>query len=74
MEGKQHLDVGSQLRSALAKDAKYERLVFIEMNTADQMSGEAEDELVTKVLNILESREALKIDGIAVPAAYVVVI
>jgi SEC-C motif len=73
MEGKQHLDVGNQLRSALAKDAKYERLVFIEMNTAEQMSGEAEDEVVTRVLKILESREALKIDGIAAPPAYVVV-
>lgn len=73
MEGKQHLDVGSQLRSALAKDAKYERLVFIEMNTAQQMSEQDGDELVTRILEVLESREGLKIDGIAAPSAYVVV-
>lgn len=73
MEGKQHLDIGSQLRSALAKDANYERLVFIEMNTAEQMTGEDGDELVTKILEVLESREGLKVDGMPAPPAYLVV-
>jgi hypothetical protein len=73
MEGKEHLDVGSQLRSALAKDANHERLVFIEMNTAELMSRETGDELITKVLKVLETRESLKVHGNSAPPAYLVV-
>jgi hypothetical protein len=73
MEGKQHLNVGSQLRSALEKQASYHRLVFIEMNIADSMIGEGADALITDIVQMLDSREDLTVHGIAVPPAYLIV-
>jgi hypothetical protein len=73
MEGKGHLDVGSQLRSALKKDASYDRLVFIEMNIADSMTGDGADALISNIVQVLNSRERLTVDGGPTPPAYVIV-
>jgi hypothetical protein len=73
MEGKPHLDVGSQLHGALRKRAAYERLVFIEMNVADSMIGEGADALIARVVKVLDSRENLKYQGNPLPPAYLIV-
>ena len=73
MEGKDHLDVGSQLRSALEKDASYDRLVFIEINVANSMIGEGADTLISNIVQVLDSRERLTVHGEPTPPAYVIV-
>jgi SEC-C motif len=73
MEGKEHLDVGRQLHSALKKEAFHDRIVFIEMNIGRLMGDGARDPLIADIVQVLDSKENITINGVPAPRAYLII-
>jgi hypothetical protein len=72
--GKDHLDVGKQLRSALEKDAIHPRIVFIEVNVPSAADAQGISDVLGGALNSIRSREEhMTIKGQPAPPAYVIV-
>lgn len=72
LDGKapQRLPVGRQLRKALRKNAKHQRLVFIDLNRPLHTEHQA-NRVVDRAVEILRRAENLEIDGKPSPPAYV---
>jgi hypothetical protein len=69
---KPHLDVGTQLRKALSKEAKYPRIVFIDVNVPQEMT--TEEHFLGKLMPTITSREGMTLeDGQPAPPAFVFV-
>lgn len=65
---KENVGIGNQLYNALKKEAKHERIIFIDLNVADFMKD------VPNIVSELKRKEIdLKIDGQPAPSAYVFV-
>ena len=72
MADKDHHDVGNHLYNAVRKRAKYELIVFININVPAKASEEEEGFWLKEALNSLRDREtSLKIGGNPAPSAYV---
>ena len=69
--GKTHVDVGSQLHSALRKNAQYTRIVFIEVNVPHSIHP-AEGTLAKVLAGLTTREQKLTIDGQPAPPAYVI--
>jgi len=63
---KSNVAVGNQLYEALKKDAKFERVIFIDVNAADFIQSV---ETISK--EISDKEKTLKIDGQPAPPAYI---
>lgn len=63
---KENVGIGNQLYNALKKEAKHERIIFIDLNVADFIKK------VSNIVSELKRKEInLKIDGQPAPSAYV---
>lgn len=72
--GKPHARIGNQLHEALKKNAKYRRIVFIDLNVPSEVSGERNAAWMDEALGSLREKEStLTIAGIPAPEAYIFV-
>ncbi len=65
--------LGRQLNRALAKQADHERIVFIDINVPDDRAGSEVPEYLNAALVDLRAFEGRKINGRALPRAYLIV-
>ena len=73
MQGKDNARVTSQLFKALKKEAKYERIVFIDINVSEETTTiERTQWLNESIASIREQEAKLTIDGKAAPPAYLI--
>jgi SEC-C motif len=66
--------IGRQLNRALSKNAKHERLVFIDINTPDRSAvGQSSSELLERVLDDVRPFENTLVGGAQLPQTYLVI-
>lgn len=72
--GKPHARIGNQLHEALKKNAKYRRIVFIDLNVPSDASNEQNSVWMDQALNSLKEKEStLTVAGNPAPEAYIFV-
>ncbi len=65
--------LGRRLRKALKKEAKYPRMIFIDINVPDTIGGKEIPHFLQKALTALRCYEGRTINGLPLPPAYIFV-